>query len=252
VDDIREGTVTKEGNTNVTKIANDQLVYSGSATTGTWNTLTVPKGSKPFRVTLSDGSHVTVNVASSITYPTVFSGNSRNVTMTGEAYFEIAKRPSLSGSGNLPFIVAMNGASVEVKGTKFNVNAYEDEGVVKTTLVEGTVNILAGHQRRSIAPGEQAIVMPDLSKEIELEKEADIDEATAWMNDKFRFHEADLQTVMRQVARWYDVEIKYAAKPKLRFGGQIDRSSTLREMFAILETSGVHFSLSGNVVTVLP
>jgi hypothetical protein len=252
LEDIGEGKLATEGNINVLKLKSGQLVYSGSATAVKWNTLTVPNGSKPMQLTLSDGSQVTLNVGSSLTYPTAFSGNSRNVTMTGEAYFQIARLPSPAGTGNMPFIVATNGMSVEVKGTKFNVNAYTDEGTTKTTLVEGAVNIVAGNQRQAIEPGEQAIVSTDFSKGMEVEKNADVDEATAWLNDKFRFQNADVEAVMRQVARWYNVEVKFAAKPRLRFGGQIDRNSTLRQMFAILETSGLHFSLTGNVVTILP
>jgi ferric-dicitrate binding protein FerR (iron transport regulator) len=252
LENMGEGSLATEGNVNVIKLADGQLVYTGNTTEVKWNTLTVPKGSKPMRLTLSDGSQVTLNVASSLTYPTAFSGNSRNVSMTGEAYFEVTHVSSDGGSGNQPFVVAMNGMSVEVKGTKFNVNAYEDEAAVKTTLVEGAVNIVAGDQHLAIATGEQAVVATDVSSGIKLKKKADVEEAMAWINGKFRFHNADVEAVMRQVARWYDVEVKFAAKPAMRFGGQIDRNSTLRQMFTILETSGLNFSLSGNRVTILP
>lgn len=248
-----DGSLTTDGNVNVIKLKDDQLVYSGNTAEIKWNTLTVPKGSKPMRLTLSDGSQVIVNVASSLTYPTAFSGNSRRVTMTGEAYFDVEHLSSPDGTvGKLPFFVEMNGRSVEVKGTKFNVNAYDDERAMKTTLLEGAVNVIAGERRLSLAPGEQAIIDNGGTTEIKLKKDADVEEAVAWINGKFRFANADVEAVMRQVARWYDVQVTFAAKPKMRFGGTIDRNSTLRQMFTILETSGVNFSLSGNVVTILP
>ncbi|RYZ54369.1 MAG: DUF4974 domain-containing protein, partial [Sphingobacteriales bacterium] len=217
-----------------------------------WNTLTVPKGSKPIQLSLSDGSQVILNAASSLTYPTVFTGGSRTVTMSGEAYFDVAHLPAANGFGNRPFLVTANNMTVAVKGTKFNVNAYEDEGAIKTTLVEGAVNIVAGSREQPMNPGEQAIVKWDSPSEITLQKNADMEEALAWINGKFRFNNADVETVMRQVARWYNVDVKFTAKPKMRFGGQIDRNSTLRQMFTILETSGLHFSLNKNIVTILP
>ncbi|HUC80710.1 MAG TPA: FecR domain-containing protein [Flavisolibacter sp.] len=249
---MSEGNIATEGNIQVVKSSDGQLVYSGNDTEMKWNTLTVPRGSKPIQLTLSDGSQVTLNAASTLTYPTVFPADSRKVTMTGEAYFDVAHLPYLNGSGNRPFLVSANNIMVEVKGTKFNVNAYNDEGATKTTLVEGAVNIVAGSKEQQMKPGEQAIVKPDATGEIALQKNADMEEALAWINGKFRFTNADVETVMRQVARWYGVDVKFAAKPKLRFGGQIDRSSTLRQMFTILETSGLHFSLNENVVTILP
>ena len=249
---MSEGNIATEGNIQVVKSSDGQLVYSGNDTEMKWNTLTVPRGSKPIQLTLSDGSQVTLNAASTLTYPTVFPADSRKVTMTGEAYFDVPHLPATNGSGNRPFLVSANNIRVEVKGTKFNVNAYNDEGATKTTLVEGAVNIVAGSKEQQMKPGEQAIVKPDATGEIALQKNADMEEALAWINGKFRFTNADVETVMRQVARWYGVDVKFAAKPKLRFGGQIDRSSTLRQMFTILETSGLHFSLNENVVTILP
>lgn len=247
-----EGNIATEGNIQVVKNSDGQLVYSGNDTEMKWNTLTVPKGSKPIRLILSDGSQVTLNAASSLTYPTVFAKDSRTVTMTGEAYFDVAHLPAANGSGNKPFLVTANNVKVEVKGTKFNLNAYEEEGTIKTTLVEGAVTIVAGNNEQHMKPNEQAIVKWNSSNEILLQKNADMEEALAWINGKFRFNNADVETVMRQVARWYDVNVKYVAKPKLRFGGQIDRSSTLRQMFTILETSGLHFSLNENTVSILP
>ena len=246
-----QGSIAIEGTINVTKSSDDHLVYSGIGTEMQQNTLTVPKGSKPIRLTLSDGSRVILNAASSLTYPVAFADNIRNVIMTGEAYFDVAPISSVSGYGKRPFIVNTNDISVEVKGTKFNVNAYEDEGAIKTTLVEGAVKIAAGKQQSGMAPGEQAIISRKVSERIRLEKNANVDEAVAWTNGKFRFHNADVETVMRQVARWYDVDVKFAAKPRLRFGGQIDRNSTLRQMLTILETSGLHFSINESVVTIL-
>jgi transmembrane sensor len=253
LEDVKEGHITNEEQVNVVKLNDGQLVYSGSSAEVKWHTLTVPEGSKPIRLTLADGSHVTLNVASSITYPTAFSGDNRQVSMTGEAYFEVAHLSSpITGSGKKPFIVTTNSLSVEVKGTKFNVNAYGDEETIKTTLVEGAVNIVSEDQQMAIAPGEQAIVTTGTKSRIKLKKNGDVEEAMAWINGKFHFHNADVEAVMRQVARWYDVEVKFTAKPKMRFGGQIDRNSTLRQMLTILETSGLNFTLDGNIVTIIP
>lgn len=249
------GALATEGNIKVIKLTDGRLVYSGNSTEIKYNTLTVPRGSKPVQLTLADGSTATLNVASSITYPTAFSGADRKVSITGEVYFEVAHAVSpQEPAQKLPFLVNANGVQVEVLGTHFNVNAYSDEDATKTTLLEGAVKIRAGHQQQMLAPGQQALVTngPGADHPIRLVKNADVDEAMAWLNGKFRFHNAGVETVMRQVARWYDVEVNYAAKPTLRFGGQIDRSSTLRQMFTILETSGLHFSLSGKRVTVLP
>ena len=249
------GALATEGNIKVMKLKDGRLMYAGNDTEIKYNTLTVPRGSKPVQLTLADGSSVTLNVASSITYPTAFSGADRKVSITGEVYFEVAHTVAPQAPAQkLPFLVNANGLQVEVLGTHFNVNAYSDEDATKTTLLEGAVKIRAGQQQQMLTPGQQALVTngPGTDHSIRLVKNADVEETMAWLNGKFRFHNAGVETVMRQVARWYDVEVNYAAKPTLRFGGQIDRNSTLRQMFTILETSGLQFSLSGNRVTVLP
>ncbi|NTS42429.1 FecR domain-containing protein [Flavisolibacter sp. BT320] len=245
-----DGTLATDGGMQVSKLPGGELVYEGKDTEIRYNTLTVPKGSQPVKLALADGSRVTLNVASSLTYPTAFAGGARKVNLTGEAYFEVAHLPG----GKTPFLVETGGMQVEVKGTKFNVNAYPDEKDRRTTLLEGAVVIKAGTAEKALLPGEQAIVANTTSTapSIRVDGRADLEEAMAWVNGRFRFNNADAETVMRQVARWYDVEVKFAARPRLRFGGQIDRASTLRQMFTILETSGLHFSLQGKVVTVLP
>ncbi len=247
LDSAGNGALVTEGNLSVIKPENGQLVYSGNADAVKYHTLTVPKGSKPFRLTLPDGSKVQVNVASSITFPTAFTGAARKVKMTGEAYFEVAHLAS-------PFEVEANEMQVEVLGTRFNVNAYEDEAVMKTTLLEGAVRLKSRGLQQLLAPNEQAVVANGSgpNSNIRLVKNADVEEAMAWVNNKFRFNNVGVEAVMRQVSRWYDVEVIYAAKPAMRFGGQIDRNSTLRQMLTILETSGLHFSINGKQVTILP
>ncbi|RYZ62784.1 MAG: FecR family protein [Chitinophagaceae bacterium] len=245
-----DGALATDGAMQVSKLPGGELVYEGKETEIRYNTLTVPKGSQPVKLALADGSRVALNVASSLTYPTAFAGSARKVSLTGEAYFEVAHGPG----GKMPFVVETGGMQVEVKGTKFNVNAYPDEMDRRTTLLQGAVVIKAGTAEKALLPGEQAIVAHanNTAQAIRVDGSADLEEAMAWVNGRFRFNNADAEAVMRQVARWYDVEVKFAARPRLRFGGQIDRASTLRQMFTILETSGLHFSLQGKVVTVLP
>lgn len=251
IDTARTGMLATEGAVSIEKSAAGELVYSGAGDAVQYHTLTVPRGSKPFRLTLPDGSTVQVNVASSITYPTAFAHGGREVTMTGEAYFDI--EPVLNEQNiRKSFTVKVNGMEVRVTGTRFNINAYNDEASVKTTLLEGGVNIVTGKQHLVLAPNQQAIVVMGGDGHIQLVRHADVEEAMAWLNGKFSFTEAGVEEVMRQVSRWYDVEVNYLAKPSLRFGGRIDRNSTLRQMLTILETSGLNFSIRDNTVTILP
>ena len=164
IENMGDGNLAKDGNMNVVKRNDDQLVYSGNAGEMKWNTLTVPKGSKPIQLTLADGSGVTLNAASSLTYPTAFTASKRNVTMTGEAFFEVAHVPSADAStGNRPFVVSVNNLSIEVVGTKFNVNAYDDEKNIKVTLLEGAVRLKTNEENQILKPGEQAQVSGNIS-----------------------------------------------------------------------------------------
>jgi len=223
------------------------LVYDGSKASNqgspvTYNTLATPRGGQ-FQLVLPDGSKVWLNASSSIHFPTAFTGNQRNVELTGEAYFEIAKNKAK------PFHVNVNGMQVEVLGTHFNVNAYADEGTIKTSLLEGSVKIKKGNISGLLKPGQEG-QLNETTHNIEIKK-ADVNEAIAWKNGLFEFDGADIKSIMREIGRWYDVEIVYAGKvPDRRFEGKISRDAQLSDVLKILELSNVKFSVQGNKIIV--
>ncbi|MDP4286223.1 MAG: FecR domain-containing protein [Bacteroidota bacterium] len=247
LDSAKNGQVAQQGGAQIAKLANGQLVYNAldnKPAKVVFNTLTTPRGGQ-FKLTLPDGSEVWLNAASSIKYPTAFIGNERKVEISGEAYFEIAHNAAK------PFKVSVNGMEVKVLGTHFNINAYTDEASVKTTLLEGSVNLTKGSAAITLKPGQQAQL--GNSGNIKVIDNVDIDQVVAWKNGYFSFNRSDLQTVMRQLARWYDVEINYEGKiPERQFGGKIDRNSNLSEVLKILEESKVHFSIEEKKIIVRP
>jgi len=247
LDDAHNGKVAQQGNAVVTKLANGQLVYqsmderSGETV---YNTLTTPRGGQ-FKLTLPDGSDVWLNAASSITYPTAFTGNERKVEITGEAYFEIAH------DANKPFKVGLNGMEVKVLGTHFNINGYNDESNVKTTLLEGSISLSKGNATTMLRPGQQAQLAGN--GKLNVIEQVDVEQVIAWKNGYFSFNRADLRSVMRQIARWYDVDIKYEGKiPERQFGGKIDRNSKASEVLKVLEESKVHFRIEDKNIIVTP
>lgn len=210
-----------------------------------YNTLSTPKG-RQFHVQLPDGTDVWLNAASSIRYPTVFAGKERNVTITGEAYFEVAKNKEK------PFMVDVDGkATVEVTGTHFNVNAYADEPRINTTLLEGSVRVV--NQQSEIVhlkPGQQAQL---IGQKLSVINTADTDVVMAWKNGSFRFNNARLDEVLRQLSRWYDVEVIYEQTvPDIPFNGAIRRDFSLSQALLILEVMDVHFSIEGKILIVKP
>lgn len=247
LDDARTGKVAQQGNAEVTKLANGQLVYkslNGKSIETVYNTLTTPRGGQ-FKLTLPDGSDVWLNAASSITYPTAFTGNERKVEITGEAYFEIAH------NANKPFKVGLNGMEVKVLGTHFNINGYNDESNVKTTLLEGSISLSKGNAMALLKPGQQAQLAGN--GKLSVVEKVDVEQVIAWKNGYFSFNRADLKSVMRQIARWYDVDIKYEGKiPDRQFGGKIDRNSKASEVLKVLEESKVHFRIEEKNIIVTP
>ncbi len=265
LDSAQNGVLAQQGNTKISKLSNGQLAYSlsgdspfkeqrGKGRGEAYNTLTTPRGGQ-YKLTLPDGSNVWLNAASSIRYPTAFSGKERSVSITGEAYFEIAKDPSM------PFKVLLPGSrqgegrgedrAIQVLGTHFNVNAYADENILKATLLEGSIRLLSNNTGSQLEPGQQGQL--NNSGRIAVVQNADIEEAVAWKNGRFNFNNADIQTVMRQIARWYDVEVVFEGKlPTEKFEGEIPRSSNISEVFKILELSNVHFKVENKKVTVMP
>ncbi|MEP7377201.1 MAG: FecR domain-containing protein [Chitinophagaceae bacterium] len=247
LDDAKNGQLAQQGNAQIAKLGNGQIAYSeieGKQSEVVFNTLTTPRGGQ-FRLTLPDGSQVWLNSASSIKYPTAFIGRQRKIEITGEAYFEIAHNPAK------PFIVSVNEMTVKVLGTHFNINAYDDEASVKTTLLEGSVSLEKSDAVATLTPRQQAQI--ENSGKIKVIDNVDIDQVIAWKNGYFSFNRADLQTVMRQIARWYDVDISYEGKiPERQFGGKIDRNSNASEVLKILQETKVHFRIEGRKIIVTP
>jgi len=253
LDDAKQGQIARQSNISVTKITGNQLVYlvTGDQTDAgknqnanqLQNTISTPNGGQ-YRLVLPDGTHVMLNAASSLTYPVSFQGGERLVKLTGEAYFEVIENPKM------PFRVSSGGQTVEDLGTHFNINAYNDEAVIKTTLLEGAVRVSSGLDFIQLVPGQQSLISYGGAGKI-VTRIVDVDKETAWKDGLFSFQNDDLKTVMRQVARWYDVKVVYADQlPKEKFFGEIPRSSNLDDVFKILELNNVHFEIEGKTVTV--
>lgn len=247
LDSVHNGELVRQGNTNITKLADGRIVYHPGETkqeTVMFNTMRTPKGGK-YRLMLSDGTGVWLNAASSIRYPTVFTGPERKVEITGEAYFEVARNAAA------PFRVIANGIEVKVLGTHFNINAYEDESSVSTTLVEGSVSISAdGVAASTLTPGQQAQF--DRSKEeMKLIEQADIEQVLAWKNGFFRFNGTNIRSIMREVSRWYDVDVVYEVPTdSLNFSGLVSAKENVSHLLKIMELAGLHFKIEGKKITV--
>ena len=256
LDDAKNGVLANQGGNSILKAAEGELIYSfindevpnqltdSKANSPIYNTIETPKGGK-FQVKLPDGSKVWLNAASSLRFPTVFRGNKREVELKGEAYFEVAHDSSKV------FQVNARNQVVQVLGTHFNINAYQDEPTVNTTLLEGSVRVsdLRNHISQLLKPGEQS----KLSEQIEVINMKNSNEAVAWKDGYFQFDEADIKTVMRQIERWYDVSIVYEGDlPAYKFGGEIERSLSLLQVLKILEKTKIHFRLEGREVIVMP
>jgi transmembrane sensor len=245
LDSTGNGSLAEEGNVSVIK-KDGQLVYQneGKAREAVYNTMTTPKG-RQFNLVLADGSKVWLNAASSITFPTVFVGTERKVTITGEVYFEVAHNTTK------PFVVEQGENAVRVLGTHFNVNAYDNEKVVSVTLLEGSVNVSRGNSSQIIVPGQQAQINKE--EQINLIKNVDMDHVVAWKNGRISFQGADLGTVMRQVSRWYDVDIEFKENLDDRFYADMARTTMLSDVLKALElTTDVHFKIEGRKVIAVP
>ncbi|UYQ91142.1 FecR domain-containing protein [Chitinophaga horti] len=226
---------------------NGQLLYSTTAESYSapqLNKLVTPRGGR-FGLTLPDGSRVWLNSASSLSYPTAFAGEKRVVELDGQAYFEV------TGNTAQPFIVKVNQLEVQVLGTRFDVMAYSDEQVINTTLLSGAVRVKNAAGERMLQPGQQAVQERDGRFIVQA---ADTAKAVAWKNGIFLFDNMNLETILREVARWYNVEIVYSVQPsKELYGGAISRNMGLEAVLRMLEGNGYnHLELRGNKITVLP
>lgn len=246
--DAINGEIAGQPGVNITKTADGKLIYEVSDKTlddgsaPQYNTIEAPVGGQ-WQVKLPDGSLVFLNASSSITYPTRFTGNERQVRMKGEAYFEIAHNKKM------PFKVYSNGQTIEVLGTHFNVMAYTDERLMKTTLLEGSVKVTDQGFTRLLKPGEQAQVSRG---GINVTKDVDLEDVVSWKEGYFKFNE-HLESIMAKIARWYDVKVEYQIKPdpELTFSGKISRSRSISGILKMLEYNGdVHFKIEGRRVIV--
>jgi transmembrane sensor len=234
------GSIARQGNAQVIKLSNGELQYKvvNNSNSGNsaleYNTMSTPRGGQ-YQLLLPDGSKVWLNAASSITYPVTFASNERRVTITGEAYFEVAKDKSK------PFRVSADDVNIEVLGTHFNVNAYKDEGPVKTTLLEGSVKI----NKQIMKPGEAY-----MDGKIFL---TNVEQDVAWKNGVFNFNDQNLSQIMLQLSRWYDLEVEFpSGVPKKQYGGEIGRNLNLSQVLKGLENTGVHLELQGRRLIVKP
>ncbi|MCC6288308.1 MAG: FecR domain-containing protein [Chitinophagaceae bacterium] len=244
VDSLTIGTIDLQEKTAIKKTADGQIVYTGNeASTAQmyFNTLTNPRGSKVIQLTLSDGTKVWLNTESEIRYPVAFTGTSREVEMKGEAYFEVAKDAAK------PFMVKSNGTTVEVTGTHFNINAYSDEASLNISLLEGGVKVSKGSNTVALTPGEQAQV----NEKIKIDAHADMEQVMAWKNGSFSFKGEDIYTTMRQLSRWYNVDIQFKEAVSEKFYGDISRDKNISSVLKKLETTGgVHFKTIENRIEV--
>lgn len=252
LDSAANGTLAQQGNMKVRKI-NGEIAYNkaGKGTVNTkpvYNTITTANGNE-YQLILADGTKVWLNAASSIRYPASFSGDERRVEITGEVYFEVAHDPSK------PFKVQFNTATdgageVEVLGTHFDVNAYPDEENIKTTLLEGSVKIKKANNIQMLSPGQQAVLT---SNTILLKKDIDVSQVVAWKDGFFMFNNTDLQTIMRQMARWYNVDVNFEGKINSEgYSGKISRAVPLSKFLKVLELNGLDIKTKGRKVTIIP
>ncbi len=262
LDSAKNGRLADQGNTTILKVSEGQLAYAASSETSqapTYNTVSTPRGGQ-FQVVLPDGSKVWLNSVSSLRFPTHFAGTDRSVELTGEAYFDVAK------DATKPFRVKVNGVQVEVLGTQFNIMAYNNEANINTTLLEGAVRLsylsnISTEQKNSennitLQPGQQArIANPLIEKKARqgfvLINNADTDQVVAWKNGVFQLTSADVPTIMRQLERWYDVEVVYqGAVPSGTLSGKVRRDLSLSQVMRAMEISGIHSRIEGRKIII--
>ncbi len=249
LDAAGNGKVAQQAGISISKTASGQLSYtvsgaSNQGSTSAYNTIETPKGGQ-YLVKLPDGTQVWLNAASSLKFPLAFSAKERKVVLTGEGYFEVAKDKSK------PFRVMSGNQMVEVLGTHFNINSYADEGNIKTTLVEGRVKVHSAAKTNTdliLVPGQQAINTGQL---MSLNANPDIEEIISWKEGSFQFNDSSLSSIMRQLSRWYDVDVEFVGQvPDYHFRGRISRDTPITQIFEILKTGGLNFTIEGRRIIV--
>lgn len=252
LDSANNGLLGEQGATQVKKLDNGLVAYQTNQDMAAndkvyYNTISTPRGGE-YQITLADGTKVWLNAASSIRFPTAFRGADRQVQISGEVYFEVAHNAAK------PFKVTAGSSAIEVLGTHFNVNAYDDEVQVRTSLIEGSVKVFAvdetdQQQMKILQPGQQARM--NKKGRINVVNNIDTEEVMAWKNGLFVFKSTDLSAIMRQLSRWYDVEINYKTNVGMQFTGQITRNNNVSKVLEMLELTGeVKFKVEGKQVIV--
>lgn len=251
LNEVKNGTLNTQTDVQINKVKDGILEYNHSVTSDknihqlSYNTINIPRGGE-YQVVLSDGTKVWLNSASSLKYPAVFHGNERKVELSGEAYFEVAKNVSK------PFHVVVNGINVQVLGTHFNIMSYGDDKEVKTTLLEGSVRLSGKTAAILLKPGQQAML--NEQQTAFNVKTVDVEDVIAWKNGLFAFNNEDIQTIMKRISRWYDVEVIFPENFRRRnFGGTISRFKDVESVLKSLELTGsIHFKIEGRRITVMP
>jgi len=238
LDENTSSDISDQDGIKISKEKDGQLVYTivnnkllNADKNIAYNTISTPKGGQ-YQVILPDGTKVWLNAASSLKYPEAFVGKQRLVVLTGEAYFEVAKNKSM------PFRVQSQNQHVEVLGTHFNINSYLDDNTVKTTLLEGSVQVSNSKFSKILKPGEQAISGIGEQASIKIARDVDTDDETAWKNGLFQFNDSELKVILNQLERWYDIKIDYSDVPAKRYNGMVPRKSKLSEVLKMLEKTG--------------
>ncbi|QJB40216.1 FecR domain-containing protein [Chitinophaga oryzae] len=242
LDSAARGTLAQQGDVTISQTGNGQLDYNGSGANGkvVYNTVATPRGGQ-FRITLPDGTKVWLNAASSLHFPTAFPAGERNVEVTGEVYFEVAPQAAA------PFVVTARGTAVTVLGTRFNVNAYTDEASVNTTLLEGSVRVAHQGHAVTLKPGEQAQV----KEGIRVLDNVDTEALMAWKNGRFSCNDIPLEDIMRQISRWYNVQVVFEDQITDTYSIEISRDVPLSKLLRFLELSGgVHFEVNEKTIIV--
>ncbi|WP_316816076.1 FecR family protein [Pedobacter nyackensis] len=244
---VSDGQISNQHGIKVTKTKDGELVYSMIDQPNTKlaqiNTVSTPRGGQ-YHLILADKTEVWLNAGSSITFPAAFLGSERKVEITGEAYFEVSKDRSK------PFIVRARQSEVTVLGTHFNINAYDDEEIETTTLLEGAVRVKLNDQTALLRPGQQAGVRKS-SNRINVIEVEDADGIVAWKNGYFQFDGTDVTALMRQISRWYDVDVKFNGElPAKQYTGKIPRGVSVKELIEMLSYSGIHCTISNNKIIV--
>lgn len=256
LDSMAAGQITSQGQYKILKLQKGLLTYDRQNDTGRnhlnnhlatldmqYNTLSIPRGGK-YKVRLSDGTNVWLNAASSLTYPIAFTGKERCVTLTGEAYFEVQQ------NADKPFKVKVGKMEVMVLGTHFNIMAYDDEPAARTTLLEGSVKIATQHNSMMLKPGQQAVIRSSMPERIKV-KAVDGEEAIAWKNGFFAFHRTNIYEIMRQISRWYDVNVNFQDSLHVFLNGSITRDANVSEVFKMLKLTGeLDFTIKGKEIIV--